>query len=144
MNGGANLIDMIHDEAMLEQMAAAKGFPRKMINNIDMATLLKQVQNSQHHLQSKLPSPSSTHSISPPRQSSTPTSMLSTSQQLMLTPVAPSSLPPSTSSSIDSVNKWSAGEEEEWNWKSLFFFRRRVRCRFDCASDKRASNLMGP
>lgn len=102
---GANLIDMIHDEAMLEQMAAAKGFPRKMINNIDMASLLKQVQNSQHHLQGKLPSPSSTHSISPPRQTSTPTTMLSTSQQLMLTPVALPPLPPSTSSSIDSSNK---------------------------------------
>lgn len=95
----------MHEEAMMEQMAVAKNFPRKMINNLDMANLLKQVQqSSQHHLHSKMPSPSSTHSISPPRQTSTPNSLKSTSQSLMLLPpVAP--LPPSTSSSIDSVNK---------------------------------------
>lgn len=89
---GSNLMDMMHDEAMLEQLAAAKSYPRKMINNIDVANLLKQVQSnaSQHH--HKLASPSSAHSISP--RSSSPHS--SAQHILLQQPVAPS-----TSSAIE-------------------------------------------
>jgi hypothetical protein len=92
-------MDLMHDEAMLEQLAAAKSFPRKMMNNLDVANLLKQVQSgvaAQHHQQQqqlqqhhKMPSPSSTHSISP--RSNSPT-------QHMMTPVAL----PSTSSANES------------------------------------------
>lgn len=69
-------MDMMHDEAIMEQLAA-KNFPRKMINDIGVANLLKQVQNgvaAQHHhqqsMQNKLPSPPSIHSISPTRSAS--------------------------------------------------------------------------
>lgn len=84
-------MDMMHDEAMLEQLAAAKNFPRKMINNLDVANLLKQVQSGavQHH--HKIPSPSSAHSISP--RSTSPHAM---QHMLLQTPVAPS-----TSSAIE-------------------------------------------
>lgn len=95
---GSNLMDMMqHDEALMEQLAA-KNFPRKIINDIGVANLLKQVQNgvaAQHHQQSihhKIPSPNSIHSISPTRSASP------NQQQHMLLhqPVAPS-----TSSTID-------------------------------------------
>jgi hypothetical protein len=89
---GSNLIEMMHDEALMEQLAA-KSFPRKIINDIGVANLLKQVQNGvaaqQHHnLHHKMPSPTSIHSISPARSASP--------NQLLMTPVAPS-----TSSILD-------------------------------------------
>lgn len=87
---GANIMDMMHDEAMMEQLAAAKGFPRKMMNNLDVANLLKQVQTgaAQHHQQHKMTSPpSSTNSVSP--RSASPNSIQT--GQHMLAPVAQSS-----------------------------------------------------
>lgn len=87
-------MDMMNEEAMLEHLAPnlAKSFPRKIMGNLDMANLLKQVQ------QSKLPSPSSTHSISPPHHSTSPNNIAipSTSAAsnngsgLLVTPVASS------------------------------------------------------
>lgn len=82
-------MDMMNDEAMLEHLAPnlAKSFPRKMMNNLDMATLLKQVQST------KMPSPSSTHSISPPHHSTSPNVAIpstSAASSLLVTPVAPS------------------------------------------------------
>jgi len=91
---GSQLMDMMHDEAMLEQLAAAKGYPRKMMNNLDVASLLKHVQSTAAHQQHKMPSPSSSHSISP--RSASPNSIPSTAQHMLLTPVAPS-----TSTSIE-------------------------------------------
>lgn len=94
---GTNLMDMMHDEAMMEQLAAAKSYPRKMMNNIDVANLLKQVQSGAAHQQQhlKMSSPSSSaHSISP--RSVSPNSLQSTMQHMLGTPVAPS-----TSSAID-------------------------------------------
>ena len=100
---GSNLMDMMHDEAMLEQLAAAKSFPRKMMNNLDVANLLKQVQNGaaavaqhqqlQQQLHHKIPSPSSTHSISPTRSASP-----NIAQHMLLTPVA-------STSSVNDLNK---------------------------------------
>lgn len=84
-------MDMMNEEAMLEHLAPnlAKSFPRKMMNNLDMANLLKQVQSSAN----KIPSPSSTHSISPPHHSTSP-NVASTSAasngSLLVTPVASS------------------------------------------------------
>lgn len=88
---GTNLIDMMHDEAMLEQLT--KGFPRKMMNNLDVANLLKQVQSgaAQQH---KLSSPPSAHSSSP--RSASPHCIQPPQHMMMLTPVAPS-----TSSAIE-------------------------------------------
>ncbi|CRK90913.1 CLUMA_CG004602, isoform A [Clunio marinus] len=91
---GSNIMDMMHDEAMLEQLAAAKNFPRKMINNLDVANLLKQVQTGaaqhQHQQQMKMSqSPSSSsHSVSP--RSASPSIIQTTAQHMMLTPVATS------------------------------------------------------
>lgn len=82
----------MHDEAMLEQLAAAKGFPRKMMNNLDVAHLLKQVQSGAAAHLHKMPSPSSARSISP--QSSSPNGLHSSTQHIP--PVVPS-----TSSSIE-------------------------------------------
>lgn len=89
---GSNLMDMMHDEAMMEQLAAAKSFPRKMMNNLDVANLLKQVQSSAAH-HHKMPSPSSAHSISP--RSISPNA-IPPSAHMLMTPVAPS-----TSSTIE-------------------------------------------
>lgn len=92
---GSNLMDMMHDESMLEQLAAAKSFPRKIITNLDMANLLKQVQSgAAQHQQKMSPSSSSVQSISP--RSSSPNAIQSSTQHMLLTPVAPS-----TSSTID-------------------------------------------
>lgn len=86
---GPNLMEMMPDEAMMEQLAAAKSFPRKMMNNLDVANLLKQVQSSSAHLQHhKMTSPSSAHSISP--------RPLSSPQHMLIAPVAPS-----TSSAVE-------------------------------------------
>jgi hypothetical protein len=85
---GANLMDMMSDEAMLEHLAPnlAKSFPRKIINNLDVANLLKQVQSS-----TKSSPSSSTHSISPPHSASPSIPVPSTSaSSMLLTPVAPS------------------------------------------------------
>lgn len=88
-------MDMMHEDAMMEQLAAAKSFPRKMMNNLDVANLLKQVQSGgpHHHLHHKMPSPSSAHSISPRSASPNPSQ---SSAQHMLTPVAAS-----TSSAVE-------------------------------------------
>lgn len=84
---------MMNEEAMLEHLAPnlAKSFPRKMMNNLDMANLLKQVQSSAH----KIPSPSSTHSISPPHHSTSPnvaipSTSAASNGSLLVTPVASS------------------------------------------------------
>lgn len=102
---GANLMDMMNDEAMLEHLAPnlAKSFPRKMMNNLDVANLLKQVQSSTNH---KIPSPSSSHSLSPPpipHISTSPNHHIpipstSSASSLLVTPVAPST-------SIESFSK---------------------------------------
>lgn len=96
---GANLIDMMNDEAMLEHLTPnlAKTFTRKMnMNNLDMANLLKQVQSSTNN---KIPSPLSSHSLSPPLPishiSSSPNHHIpipstSSASSLLVTPVAPS------------------------------------------------------
>lgn len=90
---GSSLMEMMPDEAMMEQLAAAKNFPRKMMNNLDVANLLKQVQssNAQHLQHHKMTSPSSAHSISPRPPSP--------SQHMLIAPVAPttsSAVEPST------------------------------------------------
>lgn len=96
---GSNLMEMMHDEAIMEQLAA-KNFPRKMMNDLGVANLLKQVQNGvaaqqqqqqQQHMQHKMASPSSIQSISPTRSASP-----NQQQHMLMTPVAPS-----TSSTID-------------------------------------------
>lgn len=88
-------MDMMNEEAMLEHLAPnlAKSFPRKMMNNLDMANLLKQVQSSAH----KIPSPSSNHSISPPHHSTSqspniaiPSTSAASNGSLLVTPVASS------------------------------------------------------
>lgn len=89
---------MLNEEAMLDHLTPnfAKSFPRKMMNNLDMASLLKQVQ-----VHSKIPSPLSNHSMSPPHHSISPnvaipsTSTASNNVSLLVTPVAVSA--PSTS-----------------------------------------------
>lgn len=88
-------MDMMHDEAMMEQLAAAKNFPRKMINNLDVANLLKQVQSGAAQHLHKMPSPSSTHSISP--RSTSPHNIHSSAQHMLLQPP----VAPSTSSAIE-------------------------------------------
>lgn len=100
----SNIMDMMHDEAMMEQMAAAKNFPRKIMNNIDVANLLKQVQAGaavqlQHQQQQlKMSSPaSSAHSISP--RSLSPNVLHTTTQHMLGAPVVPS-----TSSATDPSN----------------------------------------
>jgi hypothetical protein len=89
-------MDMMHDEALMEQLAA-KNFPRKMMNDLGVANLLKQVQNGvaqqqqhQQQMQHKMSSPSSIHSISPTRSASP-----NQQQHMLVTPVA------ATSSTLD-------------------------------------------
>lgn len=80
-------MDIMHDEALMEHLAA-KNFPRKMMSDLGVANLLKQVQNGvaqqqQQHLQHKMASPSSIHSISPTRSASP-----NQQQHMLMTPVA--------------------------------------------------------
>ncbi|KAG5682740.1 hypothetical protein PVAND_012073 [Polypedilum vanderplanki] len=107
---GANLMDMMNDEAMLEHLAPnlPKSFQRKIINNLDVANLLKQVQSSTNKS-----SPSSNHSVSPPPPPPLPLSMhvtassnipiptpsTSSASNMLLTPVA------APSTSIESSSK---------------------------------------
>lgn len=65
---GSSLMDgsslMMPDEAMMEQLAAANKFPRKMMNNLDVVNLLKQVQSS-NALSPRPPSPQQHMLIAP-------------------------------------------------------------------------------
>ncbi|CAO1393730.1 unnamed protein product [Diamesa hyperborea] len=81
---GQNLMEMISDEAMLEQLASnhAKSYTRKMLNSLDVSSLLKQVHNTKT-------SPSSNNSAS--SRSESPNALpASSSGSLMVTAVAPS------------------------------------------------------
>lgn len=79
-------MEMISDEAMLEQLASnhAKSYTRKMLNSLDVSSLLKQVHNTKT-------SPSSNNSAS--SRSESPNAIPSSSSSsgsLMVTAVAPS------------------------------------------------------
>lgn len=77
-------MEMISDEAMLEQLASnhAKSYTRKMLNSLDVSSLLKQVHNTKT-------SPSSNNSAS--SRSESPNALpASSSGSLMVTAVAPS------------------------------------------------------
>lgn len=88
---GANLMDMMNDEAMLEHLAPslAKSFPRKIINNLDVANLLKQVHSSAKSSPSSSPPAGVLHSMSP-GGGGVPLPSTSTASSMLLTPVAPS------------------------------------------------------
>lgn len=78
-------MEMISDEAMLEQLASnhAKSYTRKMLNQLDVSSLLKQVHNAKT-------SPSSNNSASSRSESPNAIPASSSSGSLMVTAVAPS------------------------------------------------------